>query len=273
MSDAVKYEDLVEAHFQRRIDRLRSGTGWLSLVDKVYLSPGTTELKLPDGSIEGPLVVEGSRVELGGRVLKSDKLGPADKININGFVVELMERGDSLALRIRNHRDLPRPFAGIARFPIDVAWKKNAALERWPEPRKVMLDFEGATASGGVTDEFVSPGRLVFAHEGREHALEAVWEGHDETRLMVLFRDGTSGKDAYPLGRFVYADAPDESGAVVLDFNLAMLPGCAFSVYATCPIASKDNMLPIEVRAGERSYEGTAVGEPATALVSDMPQP
>lgn len=258
----MSYEDDVEALFQRRIDRLRSGTGWLSLVDKVFLSPGTSALKLPDGSIEGPLVVEGTRVELGGRVLKSDKDGPADKIDINGFVVELMERGDSLALRIRDHRELPRPFAGIARFPVDVAWRKEARLERWEAPRSVTLDFEGATAGGGVTDTFVSPGRLVFEHEGKEHALEAVWEGHDETRLMVLFRDATSGKDSYPLGRFVYADAPDENGQVVLDFNVAMLPGCAFSVYATCPIASKENRLPIEVRAGERIYSGKAVGEP-----------
>src|SRR5207253_11277578 len=113
-------------------------------------------------------------------------------------------------------RVLPRPFAGIARFPIDVAWKKDARLVRWPEPRKVVLDFEGATSSGGVTDEFTSPGRLVFDHAGGEQSLEAVWEGHDDTRLMVLFRDATSGKDSYPLGRFVYADAPDENGRVVL---------------------------------------------------------
>lgn len=256
------YEEEIAAHHQRRVDRLRSGTGWLSLVDKVFLSPGTSELRLPDGSVEGPLVVEGTRVELGGRVLKSDKDGPADKVNINGFVVELMERGDSLALRVRDHRELPRPFAGIARFPVDVAWKKKARLERWDAPRKITLDFEGATAGGGVTDTFTSPGRLVFTHEGQEHALEAVWEGHDEVRLMVLFRDATSGKDSYPLGRFVYADAPDENGTVVLDFNLAMLPGCAFSIYATCPIASKENKLSVEVRAGERFYEGKAVGEP-----------
>jgi uncharacterized protein (DUF1684 family) len=237
----------------------------LSLVDKIFLSPATTELTLPDGSIEGPLVVEGRRVELGGRELRSDRDGTADKVNINGFVVELMERGDSLALRIRDHRELPRPFAGIARFAVDETWKKIARLERSPEPRKVTLDFEGATASGGVTDEFVSPGRLVFAHDGGTHALEAVWEGHDETRLMVLFRDATSGKASYPLGRFVYGDAPDEDGNVVLDFNLAMLPGCAFSVYATCPIASKENDLAIEIRAGERFYEGPAVGEPPPA--------
>lgn len=269
----MKYEEEIEAHHRRRVERLRSGTGWLSLVDKVFLSPGTTELKLPDGSIEGPLVVEGTRVELGGRVLKSDKDGPADKININGFVVELMERGHSLALRVRDHRALPRPFAGIARFPVDATWSKDARLERWPEPRTITLDFEGATAGGGVTDEFVSPGRLVFEHDGEEHALEAVWEGHDETRLMVLFRDATSGKESYPLGRFVYANAPDENDRVVLDFNLAMLPGCAFSVHATCPIPAKGNVLAIDVRAGERFYEGPAVGEPAPALVSDMPQP
>lgn len=258
----MSYEEEVAAHHERRVERLRSGTGWLSLVDKVFLSQGTTELRLPDGSIEGPLVVEGTRVELGGRVLKSDKDGLADKVVVNGFVVELMERGDSLALRVRDHRELPRPFSGIARFPTDIAWNKNARLDRFAEPRKVMLDFEGATAGGGVTDTFVSPGRLVFEHDAKEHALDTVWEGYDEGRLMVLFRDATTGKDSYPLGRFVYANAPDEDGTVVLDFNLAMLPGCAFSVYATCPIASKENRLPIEVRAGERFYEGKAVGEP-----------
>lgn len=257
-------EEIAEAH-EKRINRLRSGTGWLSLVDKIFLSDKTTELKLPDGSIEGPLVVDvdKKRVELGGRLLKSDKEGRADAINVNGFVVELMERGDTLAFRIRDHRELPRPFAGISLFPVDPAWRKEARLERYETPRQVLLDFEGATVTGGVTDVFQSPGVVVFEHEGAEHRLEAVWEGADETRLMVLFRDATSGKESYPLGRLVYANAPETTDApIVIDFNLAMLPGCAFSVYATCPIASKQNRLSIGVPAGERFYEGKAVGEP-----------
>ncbi len=261
MSERTYEEEIEEAH-ARRVARLRSATGWLSLVDKVFLGEGMTKLHLPDGGFTGDLVVTGTRVELDGRVLKSDREGRADAVNVNGFVLELMERGESLALRVRDHRELPRPFAGIARFPVDRAWRKDARLERSAEEKELVLDFEGATGGGGVTDVFLSPGVLVFDHEGSTHRLEAVWESRARERLFVLFRDRTSGAESYPLGRFLYAPAPSADGATVLDFNLAMLPGCAFSVHATCPIPPRENRLAIEVRAGERFYEAKAIGEP-----------
>lgn len=256
------YEEEIEQAHARRVARLRSATGWLSLVDKVFLGQGMTKLHLPDGSNSGDIFVAGTRVELDGRVLKSDREGRADAVNVNGFVLELMERGDSLALRVRDHRELPRPFAGIARFPVDPAWRKAARLERFAKEKRLTLDFEGATAGGGVADSFVSPGVVVFEHEGTSHRLEAVWEGSSRDRLFVLFRDATAGAESYPLGRFLYAAAPGAEGATVLDFNLAMLPGCAFSVYATCPIPPRENHLAIEIRAGERFYADKAIGEP-----------
>lgn len=258
----MSYEEDIEAAHERRVARLRSATGWLSLVDKVFLGQGMTKLRLPDGSFVGDFVVTGKRVELDGRHLKSDAAGRADAVNVNGFVIEVMERGETLALRIRDHRELPRPFAGVARFPVDPTWRKHARFEPFEDAKEVFLDFEGATAEGGVSDRFFSPGVVAFDHDGTEHRLQAVWLGADRKNLVVMFRDLTSGKESYPLGRLVNTDAPDDAGNVVVDFNLAILPGCAFSIYATCPIPPRENHLPIEVRAGERFYQDKAIGEP-----------
>lgn len=268
------YAASIEEAHAARVARLRSATGWLSLVGKTFFGQGTTEIVLPDGGapignihLDGSVVrfdvASGVEVTCNGetfdsRVLRSDRAGKADALLVRGFVLEVMERGDTFALRIRDTRELPRPFDGIGRFPIDPSWKVEARLEALAEPRAVDLDFEGAT--GAVADSFLSPGWVVFEREGREHRIEAVYEDGARKRLFLLFRDATSGSESYGLGRFVYAPLPDEGGRLTIDFNLAMLPGCAFTVFATCPIPPKENRLAIPVRAGEREYLGPALG-------------
>mgnify|MGYP001091641787 CR=1 FL=1 len=279
-TEVEEHRASVEAAHAARVARLRSATGWLSLVGKAFLSRGTTTIgsapdagaRLPAGApprigtvhVEGDVVTfeaaPGVEVTCNGepvtkRILRSDRDGPADALVASGFVLELMERGDVLALRIRDTRELPRPFAGIDRWPVDLGWRVRAKLLPYPEPRRVELDFEGAT--GAVADAFFAPGVLVFEHEGRELKLEPVFEDASRKRLFVLFRDATSGVESYPLGRFLYAPLPDEDGTVWLDFNLAMLPGCAFTAFATCPIPPRENRLDVPVRAGERAYLGS----------------
>ena len=272
MTDA--YAASVEEAHAARVARLRSATGWLSLVGKTFFSQGTTEIVLPDGGAPiGHLHLDGSVVRfdaasgagvtvdgdpVASRVLRSDRNGKADALLARGFVLEVMERGDTFALRIRDTRVLPTPFAGIDRYPIDPSWRVDARLDALAEPRTVDLDFEGAT--GAVADSFVSPGWVVFERDGAEHRIEAVYEDGSQKRLFLLFRDATSGSESYGLGRFVYAPLPNERGRLTIDFNLAMLPGCAFTIFATCPIPPKENRLAIPVRAGEREYLGPAVG-------------
>jgi uncharacterized protein (DUF1684 family) len=277
------YRASVERHHAARVARLRSATGWLSLVGKSFLGQGTTtvgsssdsDARLPDGAPPhvGSLHVEGHVVRfeahpdavatfdgepVTSRVLRSDRGGRADAIVVSGFVLEVMERGDTLALRIRDTRELPRPYGGIDYYPLDPSLNVRATLLRHPEPRTVDLDFEGAT--GAVMDSFVSPGVVVFERLG-EHRLEAVYEDSSQRRLFILFRDATSGPESYGLGRFLYAPLPASSDDVMLDFNMSMLPGCAFTVFATCPIPPRENRLAIPIRAGERAYLAKPIGE------------
>ena len=95
-----------------------------------------------------------------------------------------------------------------------------------------------------------SPGRAVFTVGGKEVGLDAVLEEPDAKELFFIFSDGTSGKGTYGAGRFLYTDLP-AGGRVVLDFNKAYSPPCAFTPFATCPLPPKQNRLPVKIEAGE----------------------
>ena len=68
-----------------------------------------------------------------------------------------------------------------------------------------------------------------------------------------MFKDTTSGNTSYGPGRFLDPDPPKD-GVIILDFNQAYNPPCAFTAFATCPLPPKQNVLPIAVTAGEKKY-------------------
>ena len=57
----------------------------------------------------------------------------------------------------------------------------------------------------------------------------------------------------YPAGRFLYTGKPDEDGNVIIDFNKAYNPPCAFTPYATCPLPPRENILSVAIEAGEKN--------------------
>jgi uncharacterized protein (DUF1684 family) len=71
--------------------------------------------------------------------------------------------------------------------------------------------------------------------------------------LRVLFTDATSGVTTYPGARVLSIDEPDADGSVMLDFNRASNLPCAFTDYATCPVAPAANRLAVAVEAGEKN--------------------
>ena len=71
--------------------------------------------------------------------------------------------------------------------------------------------------------------------------------------LFLIFKDKTSGVETYPAGRFLYVGFPVE-GKIVLDFNKAYNPPCAFTPYATCPLPPPQNRMDLSIEAGELNY-------------------
>ena len=77
---------------------------------------------------------------------------------------------------------------------------------------------------------------------------------HERTILWVLFKDKSCGMLSYPGGRFLVVDATDEEGNVVLDFNKAHNPPCAYTNFATCPLPPADNVIEASISAGEMEF-------------------
>src|SRR4029077_20622696 len=103
----------------------------------------------------------------------------------------------------------------------------------------------------GMENHESCPGAVKFAVDSKEYSLDAVTE-KNEPRLFMIMADKTSGKETYPAGRYLYVDPPDASGRVVIDFNKAYSPPCAFTKFATCPLPPKQNRLPFAIQAGEK---------------------
>ncbi len=93
------------------------------------------------------------------------------------------------------------------------------------------------------------PGRVHFTLHGRALSLEPVLE--DDGTYFFIFKDKTNGRLSYGAGRFLYTEAAQD-GQVILDFNRAENPPCAFTAYATCPLAPEGNRLPVAIAAGEK---------------------
>jgi uncharacterized protein (DUF1684 family) len=100
-----------------------------------------------------------------------------------------------------------------------------------------------------------APGIVKLTIDGKEISLEPVVEDPNEPSLWFIFKDQTSAKETYGGGRFLYSEMPKD-GKVVVDFNQAYNPPCAFTPYATCPLPPKQNWMPIRVEAGEKVFAG-----------------
>jgi hypothetical protein len=181
--------------------------------------------------------------------LVSDAAGAPTVVELGTLAFHVIERGDRLALRVKDAASPSRQeFTGLDSFPIDPSWRLAARFEPYDPPRPLPVE----DVSGGIQDG-TSPGAVVFRHGGETHRLDALGEGDS---LFLIFADATSGKETYGGGRYLYTDLPGDDGTLVVDFNRAYNPPCAFTPYATCPLPPPQNRLPVAVTAGEKRYRG-----------------
>jgi hypothetical protein len=259
----------VEAWREGRDERLRADIGWLTLAGLGWLKPGVNrvgsdpanDVVLPGGPAEaGTVTVTDGAASASGSFrhdgapitdlrLVSDADGEPTLLELGALRLCLIERGGRLALRTWD-LDAParRAFNGIDHWPVDPAWRLDARFEAAPGRSVAVPDVLG------TADEQPSPGDVIFEVSGTEHRLQALVGSGDRGELWLVFGDRTNGTETYAGGRFLYTDAPDADGRVVVDFNRAYNPPCVFSPYATCPLPWPANRLSIRVEAGERMY-------------------
>lgn len=182
--------------------------------------------------------------------VQADRGGSPTLLEHGTVQVFVIERAGRHFVRVRD-RASPRirEFTGLAYFPIADEWVVDARFEPYVPERRI-----GVMNVLGYEEQFRLPGRVVFAKDGREWALDAVTVAHGEpTELFLMFADGTTGRETYGAGRYLYTPLPRD-GRVRVDFNLAINPPCAFNDFATCPLPPQQNRLALRIDAGERKY-------------------
>jgi hypothetical protein len=141
-----------------------------------------------------------------------------------------------------------KEYKGLQYFPPDLSYRYELALTPNPKPETVVI-----LSTRGNQRHAQHVGWFDFLVGGAPCRLEAVRllePGVGENDLGIFFRDTTTGKESYPLGRYVDVKKRSD-GRFLLDFNFAYNPACAFSDHYNCPIPPKGNTLPVAIRAGE----------------------
>jgi uncharacterized protein (DUF1684 family) len=263
----------IEDWRRQRVQRLTADGGWLTVAGLFWLKPGANrfgadaanEIVLPAHSAPaqaGAFVLEGGRVRvevrpgaavtLAGKPvaraeLRSDAGGATpDVLALSALTLQIIDRGGRLGVRLKDMKSPVRAaFKGLRYFPIDQRFRVVAKFV--PNEKPVSIRVPNVL---GMVESMPSPGYASFVLDGKTPLrLDAVLEP-GETELFFIFSDRTAGKTTYGAGRFLYADPPT-NGKVILDFNKAYSPPCAFTPHATCPLPPANNRLPVPIEAGE----------------------
>lgn len=174
-------------------------------------------------------------------------VGPSS-VQIGRFALRLSHQGFPGIIVFDPQSPHFRLYKGLKYFPPDLSYRFELPLTPNPTPETVtILSTRGnqrrATRLGWF--EF-----MVGTQPAKLEALRLLEPGVGENDVSVFFRDATSGKESYELGRYIDVKTlPD--GRFLLDFNLAYNPACAYSDHYNCPIPPKTNVLPMAIRAGE----------------------
>lgn len=261
-----------------RTKELTQPYGWLSLTVLQWLKAGVTTVgsaannsvvlfagpahlvtfELKDGKVT--VIAAAPSLELHGRSLMPG--GPLSVIgsgeddnsalSCGPLRLWVIDRGGRRYLRVKDPKAATRrQFRGLRWYPPDEHFRVQA---RWiPDvPPHIM---HVTNEIGQVTAVSV-PGHVEFEFNGTKQTLVPMDAGKDG--LWFVFRDATYLQTTYGGGRFLSTDAPsnglDRAGTVILDFNRAVNPPCAYSPFATCPIAPKEDQLTIPIPAGEERY-------------------
>ena len=258
--------------------RLKADGGWLTVAGLFWLHEGDNrfgtdphnEIVLPAGSSAAQagvfqfhdgkasvhpaanvaLMIDGKRVD--SAVLHADS-DPAfnektDQVTLGSLTFYIHSSGQRRAVRLLDtNSPIRKKFVGLRWFPVDPAYRIVADYVPYKTPKAVQIQ----NMMGDFTPDTIA-GYAAFKLQGKDLRLDM---DVDSEGYSITFNDLTSGKETYGAARFLVGDPPKD-GKVVLDFNEAYNPPCAFNPYTTCPLPTPENRLKVRVAAGEMTYLG-----------------
>jgi len=257
------YRGEIEEWRKGRTASLTADGGWLTVTGLFWLHEGANhfgtgscggaacDIELPANPAVKPGAFELHQgkvtLHLGreAREISADTMGKPDLVSMGSLTMFVIHRGDQYGIRLKdNNSRLRKDFAGLHYFPVNQEYRVVTRLVS--DARQIpILNILGQV------EQTPSPGFVEFELHGQKLRLTPVME--EPGQLFFIFRDLTSGQETYGSGRFLTTEL-GKDGTVVLDFNKAYNPPCAFTPFATCPLPPKENRLPLRIEAGELKY-------------------
>jgi uncharacterized protein (DUF1684 family) len=149
-------------------------------------------------------------------------------------------------------KDKRESFSGINFFPVDLNYVVTAKFVRTSNEKIFAMP-----TSGNSTKQYVKYGEVEFLLKGKQYKL-SVYQSADlamqrkyRDYLFIPFRDGTNGRETYGGGRYMDLTIP-RSDTLIINFNMAYHPYCAYTEGYNCPIPPRENYMSVKVEAGVR---------------------
>lgn len=189
-----------------------------------------------------------------------DVAGTAGSVEISDPVREVIEFQKKLNSEFRDPATSPLPdrfrkdFSGLEFFVPDTNFRVVATLVRTPDA----LPFLMPTSTDRKSEEVVY-GIAQFTLNGKKQQLE-VYQNRELMQqddyvdyLFLPFLDPTNGEETYGGGRYIDLRVP-EGDILIIDFNKAYNPYCAYNKKYSCPLVPRVNELKIPIKAGVKAF-------------------
>lgn len=138
-------------------------------------------------------------------------------------------------------------FTGLEYFPENPALRLELDIQPYPEKSVIQMQ-----TSTGEIQNHTRYGQIRFTVEGQEVALTIYKDPHG---YFLPFADSLAGAETYGAGRYLEPE-PHGKNRVLVDFNLAYNPYCAYNDLYSCPLTPFENRLKVPIRAGEKLPSG-----------------
>ncbi len=221
----------------------------------------TVKLPGPDiPPVAGEVLIEGNKAVLhasspkltvNGKFEKEHTLESADRVALGQYRLQIRRPDGKIAVRVSNLKgESMMRYHGLKYYAEDPRYRLAAQFTPLAGKHEITVD-----SSQGGPQQLPFVGKLSFELFGKSYTLDAFIDDDEPEALFIIFKDATSGKETYGVGRYILVNRPKADGKTILDFNRAFNPLCAYGSMFFCPIPPKQNHLPVAIPVGEKPYE------------------
>jgi len=145
-------------------------------------------------------------------------------------------------------------FKGLNYFPIDPKYRFEGEIERYIININDPKYYATFLTNKGPSKRYIRYGKFRFSFEAKRYSLE-LYKSIGGDVIFIPFNDRTNGKETYEGGRYLDAEILMPGYRILIDFNYAYNPSCAYNEKFVCVLPLEENRLNIEIGVGEKKFK------------------